>query len=160
MYPWIVFVHVLSMLIFFMAHGASMVMAWRVRRERDLARIQAILDLSTAAIPVAYGSLLLLIIAGVAAGVMGGWFAMGWIWAAIALLVVLFILMYAYSARFFKPMREAVGLPYHEPLNSNLKPKSQAEIEAAVQAGNPALLFVGSLAIVAVILWLMMMKPF
>ncbi|HVU11631.1 MAG TPA: hypothetical protein VHD90_10145 [Phototrophicaceae bacterium] len=160
MYPWIVFVHVLSVLIFFMAHGASMVMAWQVRRERDLPRIQAMLDLSNAAIPIAYGALLLLIVAGVAAGVMGGWFAMGWIWAAIVLLVVLFFVMYAYSARYFRPMRLAVGLPYHAPSTPDLRPKSQAEIEAAVTAGNPAMLFVGSLAIVAVILWLMMMKPF
>lgn len=43
---WLIFLHVLSAITFFLAHGASAAMAFRVRKETDFARIRALLDLS------------------------------------------------------------------------------------------------------------------
>ena len=63
-------------------------------------------------LPVAYISLLGVVLAGIAAGLMAGWFVMGWIWAALVLLVVLWFGMHAYAFRFYTPLRKAVGLPY------------------------------------------------
>src|SRR3954468_21412272 len=111
MYRWIVFLHILSALIFFMAHGTSAAMAFRLRHERELARIRAILDLSDAMLPVAYFALLVVVLAGIAAGIMAGWFVMGWIWAALVLLVVLWIGMHVYAFASTPPFPKAVGLP-------------------------------------------------
>ncbi len=47
-YRWIVFVHVGAALVFMLAHGASASVAFRLRRERDVARLSALLDLSGA----------------------------------------------------------------------------------------------------------------
>ena len=44
---WLIFLHVLSALTFYMAHGASATMAFKVRKETDFARLRAMLDLST-----------------------------------------------------------------------------------------------------------------
>jgi hypothetical protein len=44
--PWLVFLHILSAITFFLAHGASVAMAFKIRSESDFRRIGALLDLS------------------------------------------------------------------------------------------------------------------
>jgi len=162
MYQWLVFLHILSAFAFFMAHGVSALMAFWLKRETNPERMRAILDFSNFSLPVMYWSLMILMLAGIGAGIMGHWFAMGWIWAAIVLLVVLGAGMWAYAARFYAPVRKALGMPYraYRGDQPSVTPASQAEIVAAVQATNPALLGGVSFALIAVILWLMMVKPF
>jgi hypothetical protein len=162
MYRWLVFLHILSAFAFFMAHGASAVMAFRLKREKNLERIKAILDLSNAALPIMYFSVMVLVLAGIGAGIMGNWFSMGWIWVALVLLVGVWFGMHAYAFKYYTPIRKAVGLPYHHPEGDKPagEPASQAEIEAAIAASNPVLLGGISFALIAVILWLMMFKPF
>ena len=41
---WLIFLHVLSAITFFLAHGASAAMAFRVRKETDFARIRALVN--------------------------------------------------------------------------------------------------------------------
>ena len=48
MYPWVVFLHVLSAFGFLLAHGASAAVMFKVRGEQDRARLHALLDLSNA----------------------------------------------------------------------------------------------------------------
>jgi predicted integral membrane protein DUF2269 len=162
MYRWVIFIHILSTLAFFMAHGASAVMAFRLRRERQLERIRAILDLSNAAVPVTYVSVIVLLLSGIAAGIMRSLFSTGWIWASLILMGMLFGLMYYYVFKHYAPIRKAVGLPYRDRSGDQpaREPASEAEIAAVVQASNPVLLSVVSFGLVAVILWLMMFRPF
>lgn len=162
MYRWIVFLHVLGALGFFMAHGASAVMAFRLQRERELKRIQAILDLSDAALPVMYMSLMLLLLAGIVAGIMGNWFSQGWIWTALVIMVVLWGGMQYYSINFFTPIRKAVGLPYRQGREEKAGevPLSEAEIEKLITAANPQPVLLMSSGLIAIILWLMLFKPF
>src|SRR3982751_1551465 len=112
MYRWLVFLHILSGFTFFMAHGVSALMAFRLKRESNPERMRAILDFSNFALPVMYWSLMLLVLAGIGAGIMGNWFSMGWIWAAIVLLVVLWIGMVTYAMKYYSPIRKALGMPY------------------------------------------------
>lgn len=162
MYRWVVFLHILASFAFFMAHGASAVMAFRLRHEQKLERIRAILDLSNAALPVMYISVLVLLVAGIIAGIMGNWFSQGWIWVSLVLMVVLFGWMFYYVARYYTPVRKVVGLPYRDRSGEHApdEPGSEAEIAAVIGATNPVLLLVVSFGLVAVILWLMMFKPF
>jgi hypothetical protein len=162
MYRWVVFLHILSAFVFFMAHGVSMFMAFKLKRETDPDRMRTLIELSSFALPVMYGSLILLVLAGIGAGIMGNWFAMGWVWAAIVLLVVLAIGMWLYATYFYASVRKALGLPYRT-INDNqppVAPATDAEIMTAVEATNPALLCAISLSLIGVILWLMMFKPF
>ena len=43
---WLVFIHVLSAITFFLAHGAAAALVFKLRTETDFARIRAMLDLS------------------------------------------------------------------------------------------------------------------
>ena len=44
--PWIVFIHIVAAFGFVLSHGVSAFVAFRIRAERDPARIGALLDLS------------------------------------------------------------------------------------------------------------------
>jgi hypothetical protein len=162
MYQFLVFLHIISAFTFFMAHGASAVMSFQIKRETELERIKAILDLSKAALPLAYFSLMALLLAGIGAGIMGTWFSRGWIWAAIVLLVLMWFGMVVYGARVFTPIRKALGLAYRDRQgeHSAETPASQEEIMGLIQSSNPFVMAGMYLAFILLMLWLMIYKPF
>lgn len=94
MYRWVVFLHILSAFLFVLMHGASAIVSLRLRKERDLDRVRALLDLSTAYLGGTYGALLMLLGAGVVAGFLGKWWGQGWIWVSLGVLIALMAAMY------------------------------------------------------------------
>ncbi|MEO8612390.1 MAG: hypothetical protein ABI690_31130 [Chloroflexota bacterium] len=159
MYRWIVLLHILGAVAFFMAHGVSAAMALRLRRETNLERLCTLLGLSEVAVPVMYFSLLVLLLAGIGAGIMGNWFVQGWIWAALVLLIVLGLWMGYYAQKHYSPIRQALGITYRGRPGAN-PPASESEVAALVQATNPGMLTGVSFVVIAIILWLMIFKPF
>jgi hypothetical protein len=161
-YQWIVYLHVLAGFTLFFSHGASASMAFRLRREHKLERIRALLDLSGYTIMTMFLSLLVLLVAGVVAGFVGKWWNRGWIWAALILSVAIVVLMYRYSRQTYTPVRKAVGLPYREGNKEYpaVDPASGEEIAALIAATRPVRLAVIGYGGLALILWLMMFKPF
>ena len=161
-YPWVVFVHVAAAFLFFMGHGASMWVSDQIRRERDPERIRALLELSSRSLGLVYGSLLTLLIAGIVAGIMGGHFARGWIWAAIAVLVAITVLMYILASRYYGRVREAVGLRgYETPKDApDPTPVSADELAALVDSRRPDVIGLVGIFGLLILLWLMMFKPF
>ena len=161
-YPWVVFVHVAAAFLFVMGHGASMWVSDQIRRERDPARIRALLELSSRSLGLVYGALLTLLIAGIIAGIMGGHFGRGWIWAAIAVLVAIMVLMYILASRYYGRVREAVGLRgYETPKNApDPTPVSAEELALLVDSRRPDVIGVVGVIGLLVLLWLMMFKPF
>src|SRR4051794_38926188 len=79
--------------VFVASHGVAVWMSVQLSRERDPRRIAALLDLSSISLGGVYGGLALLLIGGIWAGIDGGFFSRGWIWAAIAVLVVIIVAM-------------------------------------------------------------------
>jgi hypothetical protein len=75
--PWLTFLHVAGVLVFVLFHGASAVVALRLRSERDPARVRTLLELSTASQGGAYAGLGVLLLAGIASGIVGGWWTAG-----------------------------------------------------------------------------------
>ena len=161
-YPWIVFVHVAAAFLFFMGHGASMWVSDQIRREREPARIRSLLELSSRSLGMVYGSLLTLLVAGIVAGIMGGHFARGWIWAAIGVLVAVVVLMYALASRYYGRVREAVGIrSYQTPKDApDPTPVSAEELAALVDSRRPDLIGIVGIVGLLVLLWLMRFKPF
>lgn len=108
-YPWVVATHVLGAFGFVLAHGVSAFAAFRLRRTTDATEARLLLGLSSTSLTLAYGSLLLLLIAGVVAGFMGGWWGHAWIWISIALLLGIGIAMYAIGTRYYIGVRQALA---------------------------------------------------
>ncbi len=161
-YPWIVFVHVAAAFLFVMGHGASMWASDQIRHERDAVRIATLLELSGRSLGLVYGALLTLLIAGIAAGIMGGHFARGWIWAAIAVLVAVMVLMYALASTYYRRVREAVGIrtPQTPKDAPDPTPVSPEELAALVDNHRPDVIGLVGIVGLLVLLWLMRFKPF
>jgi hypothetical protein len=162
MYQWVVLVHIVGAFTFVLAHGTSAFVSDQIRRERDPVRIRALLELSSRSIGVVYGSLILLLVAGIAAGVIGNHFGRGWIWAALVLLVAIIVAMYGLASRYYARVREAVGMTsYLTPKGAPTPTPASPEVLAALlDSRRPdAIAAVGFIGLL-VILWLMIFKPF
>lgn len=165
MYSWIVFVHVLGVFGFLLAHGAATAIAFKLRGEREVERVRALLDLSRGTRMAATVSLLVTLAAGIALGFMGGWWGQFWIWASLGALVLIGVAMTFLGSRSFDGIRQLVQ-PGMSPkgskkgvLPSSDTPASE-QLAAMLAATHPWLLTLTGGGGLALILWLMMFKPF
>jgi hypothetical protein len=160
LYSWWVYLHILGAFAFAFGHGASALAAFRIRATRDPAQVRTLLDVSSMALGVTYGGLLFLLVGGIAAGIIGEHFSRGWIWAALVLLVLIMVAMYALATPFYGQLRVAAGA---RPKDKKVDPTptvSQADIDALAGSNRPAvLLAIGTIGFL-LILWLMVLKPF
>ncbi len=161
-YPWLVFLHVLSVLFFMLGHGASAAVALRLRAESEPARLGALLDLSRWALNIAGWSLLGILVTGIAAGIIGSWLSSGWFWVSLALLVVVGGLMTPLGRGYFDQVRQAVGVPTGRRKKDADAPPALGPSELAVVLRSPRPLITSAIGLsgLAVLLWLMMFKPF
>jgi hypothetical protein len=162
--PWLNLVHVLAVLAFVFIHGVSGLLALRLRGERDRARITTMVDLSGSFIGWGWLALAVLAVAGVLAGIAGGWWTSGrlWIWASVVVFVVVVGLMTPVAAGYMGRVRSALGLPRRDgrgrPLPAG-QPVSDEELARVVGASGPFwAAAIGSAGIV-VLTWLMILKP-
>lgn len=164
-HPWIVYAHILGAFAFAAGHGVSATVAFRLRSERDPARIRTILDLSfyslsgTSLMSIGF---LVLFLSGIAAGFTGGYWGTGWIWVSLALLVLITGLMTPLGGMHYNKVRAAIGqksprdksdAPPPDPLPAD-------QLERLLVAPHPWILAaVGGVGF-AVIVALMVLKPF
>jgi len=110
----LVLLHVVSSIGFVVTHGVSMVVAFMLGSTRDVARAQRLLDLSARALGPMYLFLLVLLLSGIASGIVGGWWTSGrlWIWASLALLIAIAVYMTLRGNTWFSALRGAAGQRY------------------------------------------------
>ena len=162
LYPWVVVTHVLAAFGFAMAHGVSAFAAFAMRSSKEPAAVRTLLGVSGMSLGAMYVSLLILLVAGIAAAVMGGWFGKGWPWAAIVVVIVIVGAMYAMASRYYANVRSAVGMasindkkgaPPPEPVSSE-------ELARLLDTRRPEALAALGFGGFAVLVWLMELKPF
>ncbi len=160
--PWLVYLHTLSALTFFLAHGASVAMAIKLRKETDFERIRALLDLSASTIGVVFISFLLMGLTGLIMPFILKIWNKGWVWVSIILMVGVFFHMVFMNEKRYKILRKLVGLPYMQGNKefSAEPPASQLEVEAYLKKLRVTDLVIVGYAIPMVVLWLMVFKPF
>ena len=160
--PWLIFIHILGAITFFLAHGTSVAMAFQLRKETDFSRIRALLDLSMSTMVVMFISFLVMGISGLIMPFILRIWNRGWIWASIVLMVTVFVYMVFMNEKRYKHLRRMVGLPY---MIGGKKfpaeePTSQAEVVAHVRKLNVTELVLVGYGIPMIVLWLMVFKPF
>jgi len=159
---WLVFLHILSAITLFLAHGTSAAMAFQVRKERDFSRIRALLDLSGSTMIVMSVSFLILGLTGIILPFLFRIWNRGYIWLSIVLMLFVFIYMAMYNEKHYKELRRLVGLPYmrgSKQLPAE-PPSSTEEVAALLQKTSVTGLVVVGYIIPAIVLWLMVFKPF
>lgn len=159
---WLVFIHVLSALTFFLAHGAAAAMVFKVRSETDFARIRAMLDLAVSTFKAYMLSFTIMGLTGLTMPFLIHIWNKAWIWLSIVLVMFVIIWMLAVNERQFKQLRRLVGLPYMQGKNEHPAelPASAEEVAAFLKTINPYQWTLVGYGIPAVVLWLMVFKPF
>ena len=159
--PWLVFAHILGAFTFVLAHGVSMFVAFRVRKERDPAVVSALLELSKLAVTIAAFAVIFLLVSGIVAGFMGNWWSQRWIWASLAILILLWGYMSFRGTRHHDDVRHAVGSVGVYDKKGTEPPPADPAAAAALLASSRAveLATVGGIGLIA-ILYLMVFKPF
>lgn len=152
-YPWLLVLHVVSALAFVAIHGVSMGVWWRIRRERDRAKLAALLELSGSFILPAMLAGLLLIVSGILVGVAAAWWFNGqwWLWVSIGLLVLIVAVMTPLLSIPFGGLRRALGTP------TQVDDAALAMLLADRRPAMGASIGIGGLVLIT---WLMETKPF
>lgn len=160
--PWLIFLHILSALTFFLAHGTAVAMAFQLRKETDFARIRAMLDLSATTFMTMVVAFLVMGLSGLTLPFMMKLWGKGWIWASVILMLVVFFHMMLMNDKRYKHLRRMVGLPYM--IGGNKfpaePPASQADVETYIKKLKVTDLVIVGYVIPMLVLWLMVFKPF
>ena len=159
-YQLVVFLHVIGLFGFLMAHGISAGVYFVLQHERQIERLRWLLQLSTGTARVMLTSLLVLIVTGVIAGFMGQWWSRGWIWVSLILLIVLWGVMAGLGTRLLNKVRQGIGLPSSYGQAALAEALSADELNALLDQMRPARLAIIGFGGLAIIAWLMLFKPF
>src|SRR6266540_342299 len=159
---WLIFLHVLSSITFFLAHGTSAAMIFKVRSETELARIRAMLDLSDSTLEVMLIAFLGMALTGLVMPFFIHIWNKIWVWLSIVLMIFVFIWMVWMNEQAYKILRKLVGLPYRKgskeyPAET---PSTTDEVTALLKKTGVTGLVVVGYIIPAFVLWLMIFKPF
>jgi hypothetical protein len=158
MYQWLLFLHVGSVLAFMLVHGVHVTVTWRKRWEADPTRNQALFDALTSVWPVRWAGAAVLT-SGFALVLLLGLWTRVWIWLSLALLAVVWIVMWRWGAGYYNAIQEAA--------DRAIAARGTPDEGVATAIFNaerlswkvPAMTIVG-LGGIAAILWLMVFKPF
>lgn len=154
------FLHVAGVLLLMLADGASIAAMFRVKREKEAARIAALLDLSRATTPVLWGSLTLIALTGALSATLQHAWDEFWVLASSALFVAVAFAGFFWGTVPLNAVRRAAGLPYR--VRGLLRPARApdlASLSLARRALAPWRIALVGLAAILAIVWLMMARP-
>jgi hypothetical protein len=155
MYQWFVFAHLLGLVVFAIAHGASVFMSFRLRGERDPVVVDSLLKVGQLSVGPMYIGLLLLGVGGLGAAWNANLWGNAWVIASIVLFIVVLVLMWS------------VGSPYYMGLRKTLEERGpdggpsidRSELARMLDTRRPDVLTaVGTIGLVLLV-WLMVIKP-
>jgi len=151
---WWVFLHVVGVFGFLMAHGVSAYVTLRLPRERDPARVSHLLELSASSVGFMWNSIGLLLLGGILAGFTGHFWGQAWIWAAIVVLAVVIAAMYAMGTTWAARLRTISGA-----MAGGTEAVSEEQLVGILRSKRPYTISAIGFAGLLVILWLMIFKP-
>ena len=163
LYPWLLWLHIFSAIVFFFVHGTAMAIAFRLPQEQTMTGMRTLLNLTGMTLPLLFGSYLLLQAFGIALTFMTSWWRQAWPWLSFILLNGMTIWMTWYGRKVYSPLRKALGMPYmtgYSKENMPVDPVGIEEVRSLIEKSNPRMLtWVGGVTS-GLILWLMIFKPF
>ena len=159
MYSFVVFIHVLSVIIFLLAHGVSITVFFLIRRQPSVERVRILMEVRKAAIPVMMIAFLVLILSGIGAASIGQWCSRGLVWASIGLLVVIFLAM-GFMGRTYFDRIQNLFQPAKHTENAIASVLHTQELVPVLRNSHPRILSLIGISGLVTILYLMMYKPF
>lgn len=141
-------VHFAGIVVFVAGHGVSVAVTLRLRRERDPARLEALLGLSRATIAWSNLGLLVLLTGGIGNWLLVDYPRQGWLWASVGILALLAVAGFGLASPYFRRIRRALAA------------SDAAGLETELTSSLPRTIFWIETAGTAAIVWLMVYKPF
>ncbi len=159
---WLIFLHVLSAITFFLAHGASAAMMFKVRNETDLVRIRAMLDLSDSTTEIMFIAFLGMALTGLVMPFLIHIWNQVWVWLSIVLIIFVFIWMVRMNESSYKVLRKLIGAPYRQGAKEfpAEPPAEQNVIVSHLKSIRTTPIVLVGYGIPAFVLWLIIFKPF
>jgi hypothetical protein len=153
MYQWFVFIHLVGLVLFVFAHGASAFTTFQIRTMQDPDVIRGYLRLSQEGTRAGYVGLLLLLVGGAGAATINGFWSEPWVWGSVIVLLTVLVVMYAVGSPYYTKLRRLLAGSDGQP------PLTGEALTAYLDSRRPDILGgVGALGFV-VLVWLMVMKP-
>ena len=158
MYNWIVFLHVTVIFIFLIQHAAEIIVTFKLRGQREPEGIFAAYSFlpknNSRNLRITYS---LIIVTGAIAGFMSVWWRMGWMWTALCVMILIWIVM----VRFGGKCLNAVDAITDQALkNKNDESAIEKFRQGLKSRREPEIMTITSVIGMLIILWLMMFKPF
>lgn len=158
MYIWVVYLHVTVIFIFLIQHAVEIFVTFKLRQQQEPQGIFAtyafILDNNSRNLRITY---LLIIVTGIAAGFLSTWWQQGWMWAALGVMVVLWIVMNRVGSSYLTTVDAITDHAVKNKDDKTAIDKFRSDLKARRE---PEILTVTSVIGGLIILWLMMFKPF
>jgi hypothetical protein len=152
-YQWFVFTHLVGLVLFAFAHGASAFVSLRLPGQRDRAVVASYLETSQLATRTMYVGLILLLIGGAGAATMNDFWTKPWVLGSIVVLIVVIALMYMLGTGYYATLRgQLAGTKGAAPISDEALARYLDERRPRILAG------VGVLGLLLII-WLMVLKP-
>jgi hypothetical protein len=149
------FLHVASVVAFVAFHSVSMVVLFRIRRERDRARILELISLSGETTLPMYFSLGAIVLSGTFAAFTYSAWGRLWLWIAIVVLLLTVALMTAVAKPYFERVKTACAMR-----PSGVPRVSDEELGDILGGRAPITISVIGIGGFVIILYLMIAKPF
>jgi hypothetical protein len=159
---WIVFIHIVGVIVFLLAHGVSAAVMLRLQNERDPGAVRTLVDLSRRSIGIMSIGALVWLLTGILAGFSGNYWTGGhyWIWASLVIGFVIIGVMTPFGRLYLNKVRAAVGIDIKTGAINASAPVDAAQLDAAITSGRPMLVAAIGFGGLIVLAFLMMLKPF
>ena len=158
MYRFLVFLHIFGAILFYLGHGATALAMFDLRRHREPAAIRALMRLRVTQIGTFGVGGLMMVIPAIILGFMGDHWGRGWMWGSTVIFILIWGVMGALGRSYYDSIEMALD-PQGERAVKAKNPETRS-LEAVLESGRPWLLAWVGIGGTAVILWLMLYKPF
>jgi len=158
MYLWVVYLHVIVIFLFLIQHAVDIFVTFRLRDQKEPEGIYAtysfMLDNNTRNLRITFS---LIILTGIAAGFISTWWKQGWMWTALGIMLLLWFGMRRIGSNYLTAVDNITDRAVKNRDDSSAIDKFRNELRARRE---PEILVSLSALGGAIILWLMMFKPF
>jgi Predicted integral membrane protein (DUF2269) len=152
-YQWLVFAHLVGLVIFAACHGVAMFSSFRIRGLRDAAAVRDQLELAQRANRYMYIGLLLLAVGGIGAAFSADLWGAAWLTWSVVVFIVVLVAMGAIGGSYYYPLRDLVAG------KDGAAPVEGDALAKALTSRRPEILTLVGSAGFLVLIWLMVLKP-
>jgi hypothetical protein len=158
MYRWVVYLHVVVIFIFLIQHAAEIWVTFRLREQKAPEGIFAAYafmpDNNVRNLRITYS---LIILSGLTAGLITPWWKQGWMWTALAVMILIGLIMRRVGATYLTAVDGIAERAQKNKEDPSCIDQFRSELKARRE---PEMLSLTAIVGGLGILWLMMFKPF